>query len=203
MPLARPVSFRARRSAASCLFAALFVAYTDYPKGKSLRPRWLPADMTLQCRVRSLSDDRGWQQRVRLSRCLLAETVDWWCRTGSDFPVDCTVAGVLYVFSPRCDPFSVSETRVRQNLCNVVGTPDSEYSLAWPHRADCERLSLIDAISRILSDAVQRWDRGGLSDSPIELVNQQIVDEIVIQRYVVFHHNETTRRDFGGFYGSH
>ena len=37
---------------------------------------------------------------------------------------------------------------------------------------------------------------------PIETVNQEIVDQIVEQQYVVFHHNETTGRDVGGFHSN-
>jgi hypothetical protein len=33
-------------------------------------------------------------------------------------------------------------------------------------------------------------------------VNQQIVDVLTARKYVVFHHSQTTQRDFGGFYGN-
>jgi hypothetical protein len=147
-------------------------------------------------------EDRKWQQRVRLSNCLLLEAADWWCRTDSEFPVDGIVASVLRVFSPKFDPFGVSETGLRQHFLDTVGKSTAEYSLTWPHRADSQRSELIDTISRILSDAVNRWKDGGLSDPPIEMVNQQIIDQIVAQQYVMFHHNQTTRRDADGFYGS-
>ena len=72
-------------------------------------------------------EDRKWLQRVRLSSCLLLEAVDWWCRTDSEFAVDSIVASVLYLFSPRCDPFDVAETKVRQQLLNIVGMPTAEH----------------------------------------------------------------------------
>jgi hypothetical protein len=157
--------------------------------------------MTLQYRTRPMWEDRKWLQRIRLLRCFLLEAVDWWCRTESEFPMDGTIASVLHLFSPRCDPFDVPEVRVRQHLLNIVGTPIAEYSQTWPRHTGVQKLELINAISGILSDAVNRWNDGAL-DPPIEMVNQQIIDQIVDRKYVIFHHNETTRRDFGGYYGS-
>ena len=149
-----------------------------------------------------MEGDREWQQRVRLSGCLLLETIDWWCRSDSDFPLDGTIASMLYLFSPRFDPFKISETKIRQRLLNVVGTPSAEYSQTWPLRDEAERSELIDTISEILSGAVDRWNNGAL-DPSIETVNQQIVDQVVAQKYVVIHHNQTTKRDYGGFYGNY
>jgi hypothetical protein len=145
-------------------------------------------------------EDREWQQRARLCSCLLLETVDWWCRTHSEFPVDRIVAAVLRLFSPRCDPFEVPENSVRQTLLDVVGTPAAEYSQTWPHRADAKGCELIASLSRILADAVNRWDEGSLDNPSVEMVSQQIIDEIVAQEYVTFHRNQTTRRDYGGFH---
>jgi hypothetical protein len=159
--------------------------------------------MTLQYNVRSMSEDREWLERIRLSNCLLLETVDWWCRTDSDFPIDGTVASVLYLFSSRCNPFKVPDTRVREHLHNTVGTPTSEYSQTWSRRTDAEKSELIDTLSGILTEAVKRWNGGPLDDLPIELVNQQIIDQIVAHKYIIFHHFQTTRRDFGGFFGSY
>jgi len=157
--------------------------------------------MTLQYSVRSMREDRKWQQRVRLSRHLLLETVDWWCRTNAEFPTEGTVAALLYLFSPRCEPFAVPDARVRQHLLAVVGTPAAEYSRAWPRRSEAEKDELIDSLTRILAEVVRQWN-DDLENPPIEQVNQQIVAQIVGQKYVVFHHYETTRRDFGGFFGS-
>ncbi len=148
-----------------------------------------------------MQEDRKWQQRIRLSGCLLLETVDWWCRADFEFPVDSTVASVLYLFSPRCNPFKVSETKVRQHLLNVVGTAITEYSQTWPRHTDAQKHELIDPLSQILSNAADRWDAGTF-DPAIEMVNQQLVDQIVAHKYVIFHHNQTTRRDYGGFHGS-
>jgi hypothetical protein len=158
--------------------------------------------MTLQYRVRSMEEDRNWQQRIRLSCCLLLDAVDWWCRADADFPLDFTVASVLYLFSPRCNPFDLSEIGVRSSLLETVGTPTDEYSQTCPRRTDDQRSKLINTISSIVSGAIKRWDEGSFLDPPIEMVNQQIVDQLVAQQYVIFHHHETTQRDFGGFFGS-
>jgi len=157
--------------------------------------------MTLQYGIRSMWEDREWQHRVRLSSHLLLETVDWWCRTNADFPIDSAVASVLYLFSPRCNPFAVPDARVRQHLIPIVRTPTAEYSRVWPRRSEAERDELIDSLTRILSVAARQWN-DDLQNPPIEQVNQQIAAQIVAQKYVVFHHYETTRRDFGGFFGS-
>jgi phenylpyruvate tautomerase PptA (4-oxalocrotonate tautomerase family) len=87
-------------------------------------------------------------------------------------------------------------------LLNIVGTPTAEYSQTWPHREEVQKSELIDKISKILSDAVNKWNNSSL-ELPIELVNQQIIDQLVADKYVTYHHNQTTRRDYGGFYGSH
>jgi len=39
-------------------------------------------------------------------------------------------------------------------------------------------------------------------DPSIEAVNQKVIDQLVAQKYVVMHHNQTARKDYGGFYGS-
>ena len=76
-----------------------------------------------------------------------------------------------------------------------------KYSRAWPQRTDAQRSELINTILRIVSESVNRWN-GGFLDPSIEMANQQVIDQLVAQKYVVFHHNQTTRRDYGGFYGS-
>jgi hypothetical protein len=143
--------------------------------------------MTLQYRTRSMLEDHEWQQRVRLSSRLLLETIDWWCRTDSEFPLHQTVASVLYLFSSRCFPFTVPDARVRQHVLAIVGTPTAEYLQSWPHRSDGEKSTLIDSLTRILSEAVRQWSDDPLNP-PIELVNQQIVAQLVAQKFVVFHH---------------
>jgi hypothetical protein len=148
-----------------------------------------------------MGEDRQWQQRIRLSDRLLLETVDWWCRTDSEFPFDETIASVLRLFSSRCNPFAVSETRIRPLLFGLVGTPMVECSKTWPKRDDAEKVELIGAISRILSEAVRQWNDGPAEPS-IDSVNRQIVGQLTYHKYVVFHHNETASRDYGGFHGS-
>jgi hypothetical protein len=161
------------------------------------------ADMTLQYLTRPMWEDREWQQRIRLFHCLLLETVDWWCRTDEKFPVDHIVAFVLYLFSPRCQPFRLSEVKkMREQLDGIVGTSAVECSLTWPRWSDWRKSNLIDTISRVLSEATARWDDGQMSDPSIEMTCWQIVDQIVAQKYVVFHHYHTTKRDYGGFFGS-
>ena len=145
-------------------------------------------------------EDRQWEQRVRLSNFLLLETVDWWCRSDSDFPVDDTITAVLHLFSPRCHPLGVPEHGLREYLRDRIGNPVTEYCLTWPKRGEREKCELIDTIAEIVRAAVCEWSNGSLVDPTVETVNQQIVDEIVAQQYVIFHHNQTTRRDFGGFY---
>jgi hypothetical protein len=149
-----------------------------------------------------MSDDRSWQQRVRLSANLLLETVDSWCRANDDFPVERTVAIFLHLFSPKFNPYAIPDARVRGHLLPIVGTPGDEYSRAWPRRSGAEKAELIDSLTWILSEAVRQWN-DDLQIPPIEQVNQQIVTQIVAHKYVVFHHYDTTRRDYGGFFGSH
>ncbi len=158
--------------------------------------------MTLQYRTRSTFEDNIWQERVRLSNCLLMECVDVWCRSDADFPTDEVIASILYLFSPRCYSLGVSECRLREYLVGIVGTPAHEYSATRPQHGENQRSKLIDALSRIVGNALIQWGEGTLLDPSIETVNRQIVEEIVEQQYVIFHHYHTTRRDFGGFYGS-
>ncbi len=70
-----------------------------------------------------------------------------------------------------------------------------EYTSTWPTRDLSEAQKLIASIDTILTNAVTEWTAGSLMRPPIELVVQQIVDEIVDQRYVIFHHKQTTSRD--------
>ena len=147
-------------------------------------------------------DDRIWQQRIRLSNCLLLECVDWWCGSDGNFPTDEVLASVLYLFSPRCYPLGVSENGLRKSLQDIVGSPTSEYSKTWPDRDEPQCDKLLGKLAEILDTAVHQWSEGTFLDPTIEAVNQQIVDEIVEQQYVIFHHYRTTRRDLGGFHGS-
>ena len=157
--------------------------------------------MTLQYRTRDMSDDRRWNQRVRLSNCLLMDVVDWWCRDDREFPFESTVASLLYLFSPRCDPFSVSESDLRQTLLDVVDSPSVEYARTWPNHDSQKQSDVITSLSTVLQDTVAQWLEGSMSTPSVHSLNQQVVDCLVDFKYVTFHHNQTTHRDGGGFHG--
>ena len=157
--------------------------------------------MSLQYRTRNMWEDRLWQQRVRLSQCLIVETVDWWCRNDVTFPLSETIAAVLFLFSPRCDPLRVPETNIRQHMAEHVGAPRTEYIQTWPQHPESRGTELIDRLSQIFNGAVHDWSAGSMLTPTIESVKQQIVDGIVTHHYVVFRHHQTTSRDFGGFHG--
>jgi hypothetical protein len=148
-----------------------------------------------------MSEDRKWQQRVRLSGLLLLESFDCWCRGQSEFPIERTIASVLYLLSARCDPFGMRENRICEQLSESVTGPVDEYSKTWPGRFVADAFELVNALSQILVTAVEQWNEGKI-DPAVESVNQQIVEQVVARKYVVFRHNETTGRDYGGFYGS-
>lgn len=158
--------------------------------------------MSLQYRTRSMSSDRDWRQRVRLSLLLLMETVDGWCRQDGEFPVEQSVAGVIYIFSPRWDPFSAPEVDVQQRVFALADTPQNEYRKTWPLRTESCGMELIDALCEVLDDAVTQWSNGSMLTPTIESVNQQLAEVIVALQFVVFHHHQTTTRDFGGFHGT-
>ena len=130
------------------------------------------------------------------------EVLDHWCREGDEFPVSRTVAGLLYVFSARFEPMDTPESNIRERLFEQTGTPRAEYVLTWPQRSDSLASELIDALAKVIEDAVNRWADGSLRTTSIDSVIEQATDLIVAKQYAVFHHFETTRRDFGGFYGS-
>ena len=151
--------------------------------------------MTLQYRIRSKYEDQLWGQRVYLCEQLLADAYDRWCRSDEDFPVRRVVAGVLFLFSLRCEPFEMSPYRLCERLANIVGTPEDEYRLTWPKRDESQGAELITALSTGVTRAVELWSDGGnKGPSGIELA-EYLVGEIVAGQYVVFHHCETTRRD--------
>lgn len=157
--------------------------------------------MTLQYRPRSAWEDQKWQHRIWLCKCLVTETVDWWCRADCGFPVEPTVASVLFIFSPKRDAQQIPESNLRAFLSSAAESATSEYAHAWPNHAPEMQSRLINDISAILCDAEQQWTTGSLLEPSVESVTEQIVAEIVAQQYVVFHHTQTTRRD-GGFYGN-
>jgi hypothetical protein len=71
-----------------------------------------------------------------------------------------------------------------------------------PHRTESCCTELVDALRLILDDAVIQWCNGSMLNPTIESVNQQLAGVIVAQRFVVFHHYQTTSRDVGGFYAN-
>jgi len=158
--------------------------------------------MSLQYRTRSRWDDLLWLQRVRLSERLILELVDDWCRGNDEFPVQQTVAALLYIFSPQCDPLKVPESKLCERVFEMVGSAQSEYLQTWPQRSESDAAELIEALYQTFSGAVRQWSDGSAGTAAIGIVNEQVARLIVAKQYVVFHHFETTHRDFGGFYGS-
>ena len=151
--------------------------------------------MTLQYRIRSKYQDQLWRQRVYLCEQLVSDIYDRWCRSDEDFPVRRVVAGVLYLFSPRCEPFVVSPYLLCERLSNTIGEPEDEYRLTWPRHEESQSAELIAALSSGITKAVEVWSEGGDNGpSSIELA-EYLVGEIVALQYVVFHHCESTRRD--------
>lgn len=151
--------------------------------------------MTLQYRIRPKYEDERWRQRVYLSETLLSDAIDQWCRSGTEYPVWGVVARILYLFSPRCEPFNLSPYRLYEWLGQIVGTPEHEYQLAWPRRPASQGRALITSLSTIMVGAVQSWTDHGLGNSSSKGLAEQLAAEFVAQKYVVFHHCQTTRRD--------
>lgn len=104
------------------------------------------------------------------------------------------MAGTLYLFSPRCQPYDVSPYRLCARLTDLIGSAEEEYRRTWPRRTDAEAGALIASLTDPLKWAVERWSDGGEEPSCVALA-EKLVREIVAQQYVVFHHYETTRRD--------
>ena len=151
--------------------------------------------MTLQYRIRSKYQDQLWRQRVYLCEQLVVDAYDRWCRSDEDFPIQCVVAGALFLFSPRCEPFEMSPYRLCERLATLASTPENEYRLTWPKRDESQSAELIAALSMGVTRAVELWREGSdRGPSSVELA-EYLVGEIVARQYVVFHHCETTRRD--------
>ena len=155
--------------------------------------------MTLQYRIRPKYEDQRWQHRVTLCGKLLLETIDRWCLTDAQFPVRSVVAGVLYLFSPRCDPYQLPSHRLCEWLANVVETPEREYQLAWPHCEESQAEAAVLSLTAILDEAVELWTDRGIKSPSAGAMAQRIAEEIVAQQYVVFHHYESTCRDINPF----
>jgi hypothetical protein len=144
-----------------------------------------------------MTEDDRWRQRVRLSECLIMDTVDCWCSQDGEFPVLQSVAGVLYIFSPRCEPLETQEANIRQRVFENADSPTTEYLQTWPHHNVSLASELIEAICKTINIAVCKWNEGSTLSPTITSVNAQIVDLIVDKKYVVLHHFQTTRRNFG------
>lgn len=151
--------------------------------------------MTLQYRIRSKYEDELWRQRVYLCEKLLEEAYDKWCRSDDPFPTTSFVAGVLYLFSPRCDPYRISPHRVNRQVAEVVDAPEVEYHLTWPKREPEQAAALVAALTGIMNEAIQSWEQPDSEVAAGGSVSKRLVEEIVTQQYVIFHHKETTRRD--------
>jgi hypothetical protein len=150
--------------------------------------------MTLQYRIRSKYEDEKWKHRIYLCDHLLLDAIDQWCRSDAEFPIRDIVAGVLYLFSPRCRPFELSKYRLPEQLRAVAKSPEDEYRLTWPRRDESQGAELIAALSTGVTRAVELWGVGRDRPTGAELA-EYLVGEIVALQYVVFHHYETTRRD--------
>ncbi len=153
--------------------------------------------MTLQYRIRSKYEDDCWRQRVQLYEGVISAIFDRWCRSDADFPVTAFATGTLFLFSPRCDPENTTVSQLVEFILGKdVTVPELEYSATWPKRPLSDGQRLIDAITGITVGAIQAWENDCVDQEQLNSLPVQIVTEIVGQQYVVFHHKETTRRDF-------
>ncbi len=149
--------------------------------------------MTLQYRIRSKYEDENWRQRIIHSNEMLLYYLNQWCADSSCvFPVTEVVSRLLFLFSPRC---MVYQTNLRALLSRTIFVPMDEYRATWPNRSLGAATQLIDTLEQILEDAIREWEINGFSNLLHTDVIDRIVIEIVAQQYVVFHHNQTTRRD--------
>ena len=94
--------------------------------------------MTLQYRIRSKYWDQVLRQRVYLCEHLVADAYNRWCLSADEFAIQSVVAGTLFLFSPRCEPFELSRYQVGEQLAVAVGTPEDEYRLTWPKRDEAQ-----------------------------------------------------------------
>ncbi len=149
--------------------------------------------MTLQYRIRSKYEDENWRQRIFHSNEMLLHYLNAWCTdSNSEFPVTEIVSRLLVLFSPRC---LLHQTNLRTLLNRPISTPTDEYQATWPKRSGEAAKTLIDSLVQTLQDAIQAWESHGFSSLPHTVVIDRLVGEIVDQQYVVFYHNQTTRRD--------
>ncbi len=121
--------------------------------------------MTLQYRIRSKYQDQLWRQCVYLCERLLSDAIDRWCLSDSEVPIQPLVAGVLHLFSPRCEPSQLSPYRLCERLGKFVGTPAEEYRLTWPRHEESQGQALIASLSAIVARAVSSWNDSGTNPS--------------------------------------
>ncbi|HAH45840.1 hypothetical protein [Gimesia sp.] len=155
--------------------------------------------MTLQYRVRSQLEDQIWDRRIYLTERLLLDTIDFWVSSSDEFPSEAVIAVTLHLFSERCNPDKVNAQKILTRLQSLVDQPLKEYLLTWPKRTEEDGLSLIEDLQEIISSAVAVWEQQRNQSLSAQSVASQIVEQIVKQQYVVFHHHESTWRDKGGF----
>ncbi|WP_339735684.1 hypothetical protein [uncultured Gimesia sp.] len=157
--------------------------------------------MTLQHRIRSNYKDQTWNRKIYLTEKFLLDSIDDWARSEKEFPIKGVVSGILYLFSSRYEAESINDRQLKVYLQKHADSPEVEYSLTWPKQTASQGQELIDLISKILSSAIAEWSKHGSHGLTVTSVLEQIVDQIMKQQYVVFHHHETTIRDRGGFGG--
>tara|TARA_R110002111_G_scaffold256979_3_gene324791 strand:- start:149536 stop:150021 length:486 start_codon:yes stop_codon:yes gene_type:complete len=157
--------------------------------------------MTLQHRNRSNFKDQIWNRKVYLTEKLLLDSIDDWAQSEEDFPIRDVVSGILHLFSSRYEPESINDQQLKVYLQKQADSPELEYFLTWPKRTAAEGQELIGLISQIVSSAIAEWSNHGSHSLTVTSVLEQIVDQIMKQQYVIFHHHETTLRDQGGFGG--
>ena len=149
--------------------------------------------MTLQYRIRSKFEDENWRERCIHCLELLLHYSEHWCKEcENQFPVAEFVSRLLFLFSRRC---ALHQTTVRTLLSRPNSDPMEEYRTTWPQRSEEMGQELVGLLQEIVEDAISEWESAGFSKRPHSVVVDQIVAAIVHQQYVVFHHNQTTRRD--------
>lgn len=151
--------------------------------------------MTLQYRIRSKYEDDRWRQRARICALLLLDAVEEWCKSDLSFAVDDCVRCCLHLFSKRCDLDAISERHVKNQLLSASLIGREEYAAEWPCRTDADYSAISESMSQVLHEAVVKWESDGVGSLRADDVAGQLLDEIIGQQFVVFHHTETTRRD--------
>jgi hypothetical protein len=141
--------------------------------------------MSLQYRLRDDSEGIRWRYRIHRGDKLLLDALDAWCRSNAEFPIGDVVAEILYLFSPRCDPFALPAYHLREHLGKLVGTPEEEYRQTWPRREESWGLSLIAALREILEAAVKSWIEHDNWNPPSGELAECLAEELIAQQYVI------------------